>query len=227
MRVSIVGISSQLGLEKASGRYEKLKNRLGSIFDVAFAIFSSEQEISKKINKIKTSNLILATVLTGGTEHLILKLTEANKPIILLTTMYYNSFSAAIEAVSELKEIGYRVMIFNVDDEENIKLLQKISRALKNVLNKNILLIGGPSPWLVYSKPNPMALKERFKMILKKEPIEVLIAEYNKSDPSPEVLREVNSKVSTEVKIDDFEKVAKIHSAIKNLLKKIMRALSQ
>ncbi|MGQ4891612.1 MAG: hypothetical protein ACP6IP_03885 [Candidatus Njordarchaeia archaeon] len=219
MKATVIGLSSPLGIEKANERYSQIIERIRDVIDESLPVFSSEAYVGERLRELEKSDLILAVVLTGGTEHLILKLSEANKPVILLTTMFFNSFPAAIEAVSKLKSVGYGVAIFNIDGEENIEKFRKFIIALKSIVGKKILMIGDPSPWLVYSTPNIEKLKGKFGITVDKITIEQLIERYGKLGPAQEVLAEKNARMTEEVGINDFEKVGKIHSAIENLLK--------
>jgi L-fucose isomerase-like protein len=99
-------------------------------------------------------------VVTGGTEHLALTALERLAgPVLLLAHPEQNSFPAALEILTRLRQLGRpgRIVLLN-EEEDGYRSLQRIAGHLAvraRLASMRIGRIGRPSDWLVASRPDP------------------------------------------------------------------------
>lgn len=101
-------------------------------------------------------------LLTGGTEARLLALARKTPgPLLVLSHGAHNSLPAALEAVARLRADGRRVRLVHLDMEGAARELSLLSRAAalaEALRGLRVGLIGGASPWLVASSPDPGVL---------------------------------------------------------------------
>lgn len=136
---------------------------------------SGVELLVKSEEEIGNEPLLVLLHLTGGTEHLALKLVEAIKaPILLLAHRSHNSLPAALETLARLREDGRRAWLVTENSGEMLPLFAWAAALAREIRGKRIGLIGGASPWLVASAPDPFVLGEKLGVEVVEVPLEDL-----------------------------------------------------
>lgn len=100
--------------------------------------------------------------LTGGTEHLALKIAEkVRAPLLLLAHRSHNSLPAALETLARLHEEGRKAWLVTEANISELALFAQTAALARELRGKKIGLIGGASPWLVACSPDPTVLQEK------------------------------------------------------------------
>lgn len=150
--------SSKLGRETIAKRLEEIIR--------GAAVETNYRGIVADPDETPPCRVIIGVVATGGTEHLIMESAEQADHIALVYHDYANSLPATIEVLAALREIGKRVIVrrLPLDPEQARKAIGEVARILGTsirIRNSRLGLIGGVSPWLVYSRLDPSMLEER------------------------------------------------------------------
>jgi len=161
-------------------------------------------------------------VATGGTEDTIISLAKKTKLLYLLYIEEYNSLPAVIEAVGYLKNNGKDVSVAKLEGTQQIQeLLEKLGRIEKTYEKIRVArlgLIGGISPWLVYSKVEPETLHKRLGAGLVEVPLEELVKTYN-SVSEVEVPREIiENALEVKIPVSEIQKAYRLYLAIKQVI---------
>ena len=159
---------------------------------------------------------------TGGTEDTIISLAKKTKLLYLLYIEEYNSLPAVIEAVGYLKNNGKDVSVAKLEGTQQIQeLLEKLGRIEKTYEKIRVArlgLIGGISPWLVYSKVEPETLHKRLGAGLVEVPLEGLVKTYN-SVSEVEVPREIiENALEVKIPVSEIQKAYRLYLAIKQVI---------
>ncbi len=107
-------------------------------------------------------------LLTGGTEALALRIHERrpSQALLLLAHGAHNSLPAALETLAALRQRGAPAMLVLLDgpDDPESALRWGLHGAhtQRAMLGARLGLLGGPSSWLVASKPRPELVLERW-----------------------------------------------------------------
>lgn len=106
-----------------------------------------------------------ALLLTGGTEGRLVELFQGTAaPVLVLTHGAQNSLAAGLEGVARLRTDGRRAWLVHLGDEaagRELPALAQAAELARFLQGKRIGLIGGPSPWLVASSPDPSLFREK------------------------------------------------------------------
>lgn len=100
-----------------------------------------------------SSSAAVIFVATGGTEHIVLESVKRSKLryVLLVYHDYENSLPAVLEVAPALRVHAW-VDIVGIDSlHEYLGPVTAASRTLDALGGSRILVVGGPSPWLVYS----------------------------------------------------------------------------
>lgn len=112
-----------------------------------------------------THDLDIIFVRTGGTESLFEEqFTRMGGKILLLTSGKSNSLAASMEILSYLNQKGRKGEILHGSAQYiagRISLLAKVAAARKSLQGMRLGVIGKPSDWLISSKADPIAVKEK------------------------------------------------------------------
>jgi L-fucose isomerase-like protein len=152
-------VSSKLGIGVGRKYHEELlsdpfirESLLGVITD-------------ENIENVPHSLIHVVLVATGGTEHLISKIAENSQFTYLLYLDKYNSLPATIEALAYLRSRGFRVRSKKYMGIDNLKQvvakLNLVSEAYIRLRTGKFGVIGGVSPWLIYSKVTEDQIKAK------------------------------------------------------------------
>jgi len=155
---------------------------------------------------------VLGLIVTGGTEHIMGALKGSARSFSAVYHGSLNSMPAVLEASSAF---GFRS--FNIDDKEGIESYAKAVEIAEEMRSERLLLIGDPSPWLVYSgySQSPESIIKG----VEKEEIAELIQLARSYEVNDEEVSEVRSRAeSFGPSIEDFRTSLKIEKAIRNML---------
>ena len=200
-----------------------LKKYYGSISNVVDGFLGKVASI-EDIRKADVSDVacFVCVVLTGGTEHLTLELARRGVPLALIAHDTQNSLAAALEAKARLNYEGLYAELFTEKNMEYLRDFVKAAKAVHKVRDSKLLLVGEPSPWLIYSNLGIEELKKLLSLSIDVLSIEELVREYHKvtdGDVEKEFLRLKGVEV-VEPSEGDVVKSVKLYVALKNLIRK-------
>jgi L-fucose isomerase-like protein len=129
-------------------------------------------------------------VATGGTEESILRQVRRRRavrpfePVLLGVHRAHNSLPAALEALARLQAEGVRGRIVQVDADDTLAITRSVAdvRAIHRLHHSRLGQVGGPSPWLVASVPDPELLRRRWGIELVSIDIAETIAAHRTTD---------------------------------------------
>ncbi|MBR6181307.1 MAG: hypothetical protein IKQ77_08870 [Prevotella sp.] len=151
-----------------------------------------------------THPLDLIYVRTGGTEGIFKKLLpllqkNSNRPFFLLTSGKSNSLAASMEILSYLHQVGGRGEIIHGNTEfvkQRIASLLKVEKALRQLNGCRLGVIGKPSDWLIASKADSDAIKQRLGVELVDIPMQALMEAINETPLEPASVKSASPAVS-------------------------------
>jgi L-fucose isomerase-like protein len=209
-------VSSLLGLEVGLRLADSVKN-ICSARGVEFIGLFTERDL----DKVSECEVNVVLVATGGTEHIVVKLAENSKLTYLFYTEEYNSLPATIEALAYLRERGVRieVKLFNIEVFTSIlDILKRSVEAYWRIKNCKFGVIGGISPWLVYSK-TPRDILERIIGGVVEIPLSVFYKYIEESTYSEDLLENLlRSARRVEVSREDVIRALRVYSALKRII---------
>jgi L-fucose isomerase-like protein len=172
---------------------------------------------------IKGAVGLLVLVVTGGTERLIQTLAATGPPVLILAHESMNSLPAALESLSSLYEASRPQLLFGKDAWElkKVREFTEAARAFAGIRGHRLGSIGGPSPWLTYSRPNREALSRRLGIRL----IDITMSEFRRAYENAdrklvaELAADARSKGQSidQFGVEEFERATKIYLAIKSI----------
>jgi L-fucose isomerase-like protein len=169
---------------------------------------------------------ILILVITGGTEKLIRSVASLGKPVLVLAHESMNSLPAALEALPAIDELHPPSLALGQNNVEldKVRHFIKASRTLAHIRNSRLGLIGGASPWLIYSIPDKRSLFRNLGIKLVDIPMSEFKKEYSRSNK--ELIKELAEKArlkasaSDEITLRDFMKSVGVYLAVKKLIER-------
>ena len=219
LRVLLMPLASKLR------RFKELDEILRGLKILVDGLYDSEYSPSSREEARRESrefDAVIALALTGGIEEMLLGIGEAGKPLIVVAHDQLNSLAASIEASSKLREMGNPSWIIGAWTPGARKRIESILRGIEAALRfsgMRIGLIGGISPWLVYSKSDPDSLKELFDIELVEVGRDELYSKFESSkvdrDLMDKVLREAKR---VEVSEDDLGEALRVYQALKEIV---------
>ncbi len=167
----------------------------------------------------------LLFILTGGTEHIMLNIRKSinDKPMIFLAHSKANSLPALLETAPILDSISKTTVDYIGDLERNdlstkINKIQRVLEGAVRMSKARIGLLGGISPWLVYSKLTKDELEWKFGVELIDIPLARIYEEYEKiTSIEPESYMKPD-KISIEN--TEIEKAHRLYYALKKINEK-------
>ena len=178
----------------------------------------------KDIRKVDVGGVacFVCVVLTGGAEHLVLEIARRGVPLALIAHDTQNSLAAALEAKARL---DYERLYAELFTEKNLKYLEdfvKAAKAVHKVRGSKLLLVGEPSPWLIYSSLSIEEFKKILGLSIDIIPVEELIREYHRvtdGDVEKELLKLKDVEVVEPSKEDVVDSI-RLYVALRNLVRK-------
>lgn len=198
--------------------HRRIREKLPLIDDRG--IVSSEDAAQELL---RGCDIVVGFVGTGGTEHIMLSASKVAKGMILVYGRYYNSLPAVLEALPVLKK-NIPVIPVSSTDIAALNRAIRIIRASIMVKSARFGVIGGPSPWLIYSRFDKSILKERLGTEIMYIDMDELINLMESIKPSSEdagVAKQILSGAKeSHVSYDDVLKACLLYKAIKHLVTK-------
>ncbi len=197
---------------------------LKNYVDVVSNVVTSEKDLNNM--NITTDDLALVAVLTGGSEAIIVRVSDFSGYTLLLPHKTMNSLPASLEAYATLSASSKPSSLI-IEWPPNGKVLNFIKtwKVISKLTNLRLGLIGEPSPWLTYSSGVEVenGLKELFKgMEFVRIGLEKLYEEVGKvsdSEVSNLVEKVFKDAEKSYVVKDELIKPLKIYLALKNIIK--------
>lgn len=201
------------------------QNYLNLIRDESIKVLdpvSTMEEIEDIKDILTKTKVILPLVCTGGVSSLLLRLSDFNKPLIILSIPIQNSLASALHAAILLKKrrklfLLHHNLTKNNLDELMVKI--RVARAISSIMNNNILLIVPNDEWLVKEGYDLGKLKELLGLEVKTIKLDRFEDIYSRAEPSKEVLERFSSAKKDGVDDEEIAKSAKVLSAIKFFLR--------
>lgn len=176
---------------------------------------------------LKNCDVVIALVVTGGSEQLIIEAGFQGKPIIYIAHKFLNSLPALLEAKPVVDSINSRSwFIFTTVPDKAVDKASRILKGIRAALTlrgRRLGLIGGISPWLVYSKVDPLVVKKKLGIIVEYITLNELIEEFKKVSPN-EVMglaKEIIDKAyKVEVSENRIINALRLHAALRKTIDK-------
>lgn len=171
---------------------------------------------------------VVFLVLTGGTEHQIMKLAlQQTRPVILLAHPHANSFPASLEILARLHQLDKKGKIVFVNDtlesKNRLKCIASVLESHPKLASARIGVIGKPSDWLIASMPDWKSVCELWKCRLVEIPMEELLLtiQNTKDQEAEHVLQELQSSAAqiVEPSVDDLRMASRVYLGLKSLLR--------
>ncbi|MEM1623516.1 MAG: hypothetical protein QW780_04820 [Sulfolobales archaeon] len=140
--------------------------------------------VTEPVSLSATSAIVF--VATGGTEHILLETTKMSRfsYVLLVYHDLENSLPAVLEVLPVLRNI-VQVDVVKLDSlPELLAHVVTASRAVGRLRRSKLLVIGGSSPWLVYSSGVEGVLRSKLGTELEFVELEELVTEYEKTSVS-------------------------------------------
>ncbi len=175
-------------------------------------------------NVLNGCEALFGIVATGGTEHIMLSIASimSGKPIIYASVPYANSLPAIVEARPLLQD--HSVAIVHLPRlEENPKRMLEMSlaalRAVTRLHNARLGVLGGPSPWLVYSRVSPSLLYSRLGIEIVNIDLSLLYEKYMNAKPPVDLVEKIlNEAHETLVDRRRVEDALRVYIALKEII---------
>ncbi len=220
MRFLLVPVVSKLHDRVAVGevllKYHRLLN------SVVTDMVGKVDDISKIRELPQDVDAYVVAVLTGGTEHLITELSRRSAPMAIVAHGTLNSLAAAVEAFPLLKREGRPVKLFMLKDNvsKKVEVFLKAALAYRVLKGSKIVLVGEPSPWLVYSSRQLSALRELLGLEFIKLSTDELISKLQEVGDAEvsELSRFFMHAELVGVSEDDLRRALKVYVILKSLL---------
>lgn len=168
----------------------------------------------------------LLFVLSGGTEHVILDVLETigDMPAVVVAHPLANSLPSLLEVMPLLhgfRAAGHYIPGLDPRDPEALRRFEQAIRGLwaaSRIIGSRILMIGPPSPWLVYSRPRPESLSKLSIEVKSIEPSEFAEKVLNARPPLRLGEKILNSGEVLELAEGEPERSLKVYQALKDLV---------
>ncbi len=198
-----------------------LSESLGSFIGVM-----DDENLSSSLSLLEKCAGIVLVVATGGTEHVVLELREKlqDKMLLIIALPYANSLPAVMEVAPLLRRYKHTAIHymdkFNPASYYLLRRIIKALRATTNIREARLGIVGGISPWLVYSKlSNEKAREIGIKLI--EIGLDEFIKLYREAKPSEEILEKVTTG-ATRVSVSEasITNALRVYTALKNIIER-------
>ena len=186
---------------------------LKGTYDVEAPLASSPDQAGGA--RVAGSAGVLALVVTGGTEHILGAVAAQGTPFIVMAHESMNSLPASLEAASSFNGSNVKLVLGRGRRQlAEVRRFARAARTLARIASHRIGLIGGPSPWLTYSLPDPGALKERLGIEVADVSMREFVAYHKSAKPSG---RGVEPFDGAAPPASDLRSSEKIYLALRNV----------
>ncbi len=188
-------------------------------------LITNKQDISLQL---ADCGIIIGLIVTGGSEELIIETSALGKPTIFIAHPTMNSLPALLEAKPLAEELNNKVWSIYLDVEKNPKTIGQLVKTIRGIeaalslYNYNLGLIGGISPWLVYSRVNPITVKKKLGINIVEVPLEEIYKVYNNT--SEEQVIDLMEKIKSDAKRTEVNNkriidALKLYISLRNIIK--------
>ena len=219
MRILLMPLASKLR------RFKELDDILKGLKILVDGLYDSESSPSSREEARRESrrfDAVIALALTGGIEEMLLGVGEAGKPLIIVAHDRLNSLAASLEALSKLREMGnpsWIIEAWTPGARKRIESILKGIEAASRFSGLKIGLIGGMSPWLVYSRPDLSSLKELFNIELVEIDMDELYSKFRSSKVDRDLMDKVlRNARRVEVSEEDLGEALRVYLALKEIV---------
>lgn len=179
------------------------------------------------VDHVPVCTVHAAMVATGGTEHLLIKIAEKTKLLYILYTDMYNSLAATIETLAYLRKHGFKTLSRRIEDIKSVTnqlvRLEKAVKAYYMVRDGKFGVVGGISPWLVYSKVEANYTKKRGfgdLIYISNEELYKAIEETNVEKEIAESILKKAVEVHLQNPVQEVLKALKVYKALKRIIER-------
>ncbi len=183
----------------------------------------SIDDIDAKASYIESSNVILALACTGGVSRLIIKLSEFNKPMIIISHPKQNSLASALHSAIILNKKDKIFTLHHNLSKDNVNELRKkikVAEAISELINNKILLIVPSKNWLIQEHYDLGNLERKLNLELVLMELKEFYDLYERTKPHSGLLAKYINAAKFEVSDNDIKESSKVFSAIRSILEK-------
>jgi len=170
--------------------------------------------------------LSLVLVVTGGTEHVLREIASRSRHLALFYTSKYNSLPAVMEFLAYYRDQGREPLILEEYRGRGviagyIDMFARVMRAVDMLHGAGLGVIGGVSPWLIYSRIGEEALRSRINVEIINIGINELLKEFEEARVSEEeASRIISSAEEVAVEPREVYKAYRLYKALEALVRK-------
>lgn len=163
-------------------------------------------------------DLALILVATGGSERVIVDIAQEIGSAVLVAHDAMNSFPAALEALSYLRDEGVAAFLAILGRARPVvEAAVAAATAAATIRGAKIGVLGEPSPWLVYSGKNIKQIEKQLGLKLEVVGLEKIYDRFRSSAPA-KLDAIINSAFEIAVKPHDIDKASRLYSALSSMV---------
>lgn len=178
MKIPVFSVSSRINqdLDQLTGRFFGELERAGQV-----------ELVLQDPSRIGSADPCIIYIASGGSEIQFVSLMEQIRAekIYLLTSGYSNSLAASMEILSYIRQHGRKGEILHGSPKicgQKLLAVMAAAQAKKRIGGMKLGMVGESSDWLIASRSDEAALRERLGIEVISVSLEELIEEYEKHD---------------------------------------------
>jgi len=159
-------------------------------------------------------DLALILIATGGSERVVVDIAKSAGSAVLIAHDAMNSYPAALEALSYLRDEGVAATIAVLGKARPVaEAAVAATTAAATLKDLKIGILGEPSPWLVYSGKNIKQIEKQLRLKLEVVGLEKLYDRFRKVEPA-KVDAAISGATEIAVKPHDIDKASKLYAVL-------------
>ncbi len=163
-------------------------------------------------------DLALILVATGGSERVIIDIAREVGSAVIVAHDAMNSFSAALEALSYLRDEGVAASLATLGRARPVaEAAVAAVTAATTLEGAKMGVLGEPSPWLVYSGKNIKQIEKQLGLKLEIVGLEKLYDRFRGTSPA-KVDAVINSASRIAVKPHDIDKASRLYATLSAMI---------
>ncbi len=217
MKICGAVFTSPISISIAKKHEIPIKSKLANIFNEIKWLGIVYDE-----SGIETCDALIGFVLTGGTEHIVLSHASKVKYLVLIYHKYYNSLPATLEVLPVLKKMGIKTVTLSYEDDflNKMNVVKSVLYAIDRLSKAKFALVGGISPWLVYSRVDRDYLRKVFGVKIIDVPLDKVFSMYKDTSVSEEeYIKLIRESTSFHVSKESVSNAYRLYKVLKNILK--------
>ncbi len=195
-----------------------IEARIGWMFDDVERASAPEKASEKASGDY---GFIAISHITGGSEQMALRAAALGRPTALIAHSKMNSLPAALETISALKSRGipsWVIPLWREGAERRLENVMRAAEAAWRLKGHRIMVLGDPSPWLIYSLPDTRVLSRLGVEIVKVSLKELMRELRPGKEDEDEARRLVARSESAHVRVEDVAKALTLYGKIKRMM---------